>query len=171
MPSADVRVKLVMALARASGLGGMVGGQILDLAAEGRFPDAPKPKSARRRRDAAGDEDRRADPLRRDGGRDPRRGERGARRARSNATAPRSARRSRSPTTCSTSRATPRRVGKQTGKDAAAGKATIVGVLGIAKSKERLKSLVEEASSALGLFGDRADVLKMAARFVAERQA
>src|SRR4030088_3576145 len=41
-PSADVRIKLVMALARASGLGGMVGGQILDLAAEGRFPDVPK---------------------------------------------------------------------------------------------------------------------------------
>jgi hypothetical protein len=42
-PSAEVRIRLVMALARASGLGGMVGGQILDLAAEGRFPDIPKP--------------------------------------------------------------------------------------------------------------------------------
>jgi farnesyl diphosphate synthase len=61
-------------------------------------------------------------------------------------------------------------VGKQTGKDAAAGKATIVGVLGIAKSKERLRALVEEASSALAPFGERADVLKLAARFVAERQ-
>ncbi len=36
-PSAAVRVDLVLALARASGLGGMVGGQMLDLAAEGRF--------------------------------------------------------------------------------------------------------------------------------------
>ena len=107
--SADVRVELVLALARASGLGGMVGGQMLDLAAEGRFPDAPSRRSLARRRDAAGDEDRRADPLRRDGGRDPRRGERGADAPRSTATAPRSARRSRSPTTCSTSRATPRR--------------------------------------------------------------
>src|SRR3569833_494700 len=35
--SADVRVALVLELARASGLGGMVGGQMLDLAAEGRF--------------------------------------------------------------------------------------------------------------------------------------
>jgi farnesyl diphosphate synthase len=43
--SADVRIKLVMALARASGLGGMVGGQILDLAAEGRFPDVPRPQT------------------------------------------------------------------------------------------------------------------------------
>src|ERR1700734_3728230 len=32
-----VRVELVSGLARASGLGGMVGGQLLDLAAEGRF--------------------------------------------------------------------------------------------------------------------------------------
>ena len=36
-PDAEVRLKLVSALARASGLGGMVGGQMLDLAAEGRF--------------------------------------------------------------------------------------------------------------------------------------
>ena len=36
-PDAAVRVELVLALARASGLGGMVGGQMLDLAAEGRF--------------------------------------------------------------------------------------------------------------------------------------
>jgi len=61
-------------------------------------------------------------------------------------------------------------VGKQTGKDAAAGKATIVGVLGIPQSKQRLAALVEEASSALSVFGARADVLKAAARFVAERE-
>src|SRR5207248_4955106 len=36
-PNAAVRVDLVLALARAAGLGGMVGGQMLDLAAEGRF--------------------------------------------------------------------------------------------------------------------------------------
>src|SRR5713101_4610576 len=40
-PDPDVRLKLVCALARASGLGGMVGGQMLDLAAEGRFEAAP----------------------------------------------------------------------------------------------------------------------------------
>ena len=42
-PDAEVRLKLVSALARAAGLGGMVGGQMLDLAAEGRF-DASPPK-------------------------------------------------------------------------------------------------------------------------------
>ena len=38
-PKPQVRIDLVCALARRSGLGGMVGGQILDLAAEGRFSD------------------------------------------------------------------------------------------------------------------------------------
>src|SRR6187399_2485106 len=36
-PNPAVRVALVLALARGAGLGGMVGGQMLDLAAEGRF--------------------------------------------------------------------------------------------------------------------------------------
>ena len=36
-PDGAVRAALVQALARASGLGGMAGGQMLDLAAEGRF--------------------------------------------------------------------------------------------------------------------------------------
>src|ERR671923_1327703 len=40
-PDAEVRLKLVSALARAAGLGGMVGGQMLDLAAEGRFDASP----------------------------------------------------------------------------------------------------------------------------------
>src|SRR6202167_5716136 len=39
-PDPAVRVELVSALARASGLGGMVGGQMLDLAAEGRFAES-----------------------------------------------------------------------------------------------------------------------------------
>src|SRR6516165_12591984 len=42
-PDPAVRVELVGALARASGIGGMVGGQMLDLAAEGRFiADGPQ---------------------------------------------------------------------------------------------------------------------------------
>src|SRR5450756_278732 len=38
-PDPAVRIELLLALARASGLGGMVGGQMLDLTAEGRFAD------------------------------------------------------------------------------------------------------------------------------------
>jgi len=168
-PSADVRVKLVMALARASGLGGMVGGQILDLAAEGRFPDVPRPQTlaevetlqamktgalirfgcvAGAILGEASDERYRA--LDRYG-----------------AAVGQAFQIADDLLDVEGDTAT---VGKQTGKDAAAGKATIVGVLGIAKSKERLKALVAEASEALAVFGERAEVLKMAARFVAERQ-
>src|SRR5216684_1179779 len=38
-PKPQVRIDLVCALARGSGVGGMVGGQMLDLGAEGRFTD------------------------------------------------------------------------------------------------------------------------------------
>jgi farnesyl diphosphate synthase len=62
-------------------------------------------------------------------------------------------------------------VGKATGKDAAAGKGTFVTVLGLEGAKTRLKTLVGEAESALAPFGSKGDILKMAARFVAERNA
>ena len=41
-PNPAVRAELVLALARMAGLGGMVGGQMLDLAAEGRFDGTVK---------------------------------------------------------------------------------------------------------------------------------
>ena len=169
-PSADVRVRLVLALARASGLGGMVGGQILDLAAEGRFPDAPKPKTLG---DVETLQAMKTGALIRFGAMA------GAILGEASEAETRALERYGAAVGQAFQIADDlldiegdtATVGKQTGKDAAAGKATIVGVLGIAKSKERLKSLVDEASSALVPFGDRADVLKQAARFVAERQA
>ena len=54
-----MRIALVTGLARAAGLGGMVGGQMLDLAAEGRFGKNDTPQGEKRRADPAGDEDRR----------------------------------------------------------------------------------------------------------------
>src|SRR5581483_3889719 len=39
-PDPAIRIALVAELAQAAGLGGMVGGQVLDLAAEGRFGKA-----------------------------------------------------------------------------------------------------------------------------------
>jgi farnesyl diphosphate synthase len=62
-------------------------------------------------------------------------------------------------------------VGKATGKDAAVNKGTFVSVLGLDRAKARLKTLVAEAEQALSIFGRDAEVLKMAARFVAERKA
>ena len=168
-PSADVRIKLVMALARASGLGGMVGGQILDLAAEGRFPDVPRPQTLA---DVETLQAMKTGALIRFGC------NAGAILGQANDE------RYRALDTYGAAvgqafqiaddlldiEGDTATVGKQTGKDAAAGKATIVGVLGIAKSKERLKSLVDEANSAVSVFGASAEVLKAAARFVAERQ-
>jgi farnesyl diphosphate synthase len=63
------------------------------------------------------------------------------------------------------------RAGKAVGKDAAAGKATLVGVLGVAGAHARLTTLVEEAIAALAMFGAKADTLRALARFVGERKA
>ena len=60
-------------------------------------------------------------------------------------------------------------VGKATGKDSASGKATFVSLLGLEGAKMRAQDLVNEACVALDDFGDRADILKAAARFVVSR--
>jgi farnesyl diphosphate synthase len=65
----------------------------------------------------------------------------------------------------------PALVGKQTGKDTAAGKATFVSVLGLAGAKARLQQLVAEAENALATFGPNAAILIEGARFVADRRA
>ena len=62
-------------------------------------------------------------------------------------------------------------LGKATGKDAEAHKATAVAILGVANARERLFGLVSQAEAALAPFGDKAALLKAAARFVAERRA
>lgn len=61
-------------------------------------------------------------------------------------------------------------VGKAVGKDADAGKATFVSLLGLDAAKARASALVDEACEALAPYGDRAASLKEAARFVIERQ-
>jgi farnesyl diphosphate synthase len=62
-------------------------------------------------------------------------------------------------------------LGKAAQKDAAAGKGTIASLLGVEKARARLKALVEEAGTVLAPFGAKADILKTAAKFVAERKA
>lgn len=61
-------------------------------------------------------------------------------------------------------------VGKGTGKDANAGKATWISILGIDGARARLSQLEREAVAALSTFGARGDVLAQAATFVAQRQ-
>ena len=61
-------------------------------------------------------------------------------------------------------------LGKATGKDAGAGKATFVSLLGLAAAKARARDLVRDACAALEPFGDAAQVLKDAANFVVDRK-
>ena len=61
-------------------------------------------------------------------------------------------------------------LGKAAGKDAAAGKATLVSTLGIDGARKRLDALVAEADDALAPFGGKADTLRAAAHFIAERR-
>ena len=60
-------------------------------------------------------------------------------------------------------------VGKATGKDTAAGKATFVSHLGLDGAKRRARELVQSACEALSEYGDEAETLKEAARFVIAR--
>jgi farnesyl diphosphate synthase len=62
-------------------------------------------------------------------------------------------------------------LGKAVAKDAHRGKATLVALLGVEGAKARLAVLVDEADRALAPFGQNAEMLKEAARFIAERRA
>lgn len=59
--------------------------------------------------------------------------------------------------------------GKRVGKDADAGKATFVSLLGLDGARARAQALVKEAEAALDSFGSSADTLRQAARFVVAR--
>jgi farnesyl diphosphate synthase len=61
-------------------------------------------------------------------------------------------------------------VGKAVGKDADAGKATFVSLLGLEPAKTRARELVDEACEALSPYGDDAETLREAARFVIARK-
>ncbi len=60
--------------------------------------------------------------------------------------------------------------GKRVGKDADAGKATFVSLLGLEGARARARALVAQAEAALDPYGERAQTLREAARFVISRQ-
>jgi farnesyl diphosphate synthase len=60
-------------------------------------------------------------------------------------------------------------VGKRVGKDAEAGKATFVSLLGLQGAKTRASALIDESCAALAPYGDKAQTLIEAARFVISR--
>ena len=65
----------------------------------------------------------------------------------------------------------PAKTGKRLGKDAAAGKATFVSLLGLAGAQARAAELVAQAEACLAPYGDKAATLIAAARFVISRES
>lgn len=61
-------------------------------------------------------------------------------------------------------------VGKSVGRDAEAGKATFVSILGIERARAQAAMLAEQAAKHLDLFGEKGKLLRDAARFVVERR-
>jgi farnesyl diphosphate synthase len=169
-PDAAVRVALVTGLARAAGLGGMVGGQMLDLAAEGRFGKNDTPQGEKdvltlqamktgailKFCCVAGAILGNAPQARRDAV------------ARYGQAIGQAFQIADDLLDVEGDTAT---LGKAAGKDAAHGKATLVDLLGIAGARARLAQLVKNAESALKPFGADAAILRDAAHFVAERRA
>jgi len=162
---ASVRLLLTRALARAAGVGGMVGGQILDLAGEGRFGDREPVDVARLQQMKTGallhygciagailgQSSPKEYQALEDYGRalgeafqiaDDLLDVEGDAAA----------------------------LGKKTGQDAALGKTTFVTQLGVDGAKQRVRDLLARADTALSIFGAKGDVLRAAARFVAERK-
>src|ERR1700754_637389 len=162
---ATVRLLLTRALARCAGIGGMVGGQILDLAGEGRFGGNEPIDVARIQQmktgallrygciagallgQASQKEYQALDDYGRALGEafqiaDDLLDVEGDAAA----------------------------LGKPSGQDAALGKATFVTQLGIEGAKQRVRDLLARGDAALSIFGDRGEVLRATSRFVAERK-
>ena len=62
-------------------------------------------------------------------------------------------------------------LGKTPGKDAAAGKATFVSILGLERARAQAAMLADQASAHLEPLGSAADLLRQAAKFVVSRRA
>jgi farnesyl diphosphate synthase len=168
-PDPAIRIALVSALARASGLGGMAGGQMLDLAAEGRFGDG--------RPQALSDADIRRLQAMKTGALIRFGCVAGAILGRASA----SEREALDAYGAIIGLAfqiaddlidhegDAASAGKATGKDAARGKGTLVSLNGAAWAREELSRLVHEAENKVAAFGAKAERLKEAARFIAMR--
>ncbi|WP_420103398.1 polyprenyl synthetase family protein [Bosea sp. (in: a-proteobacteria)] len=169
-PSGEVRIGLVRCLARASGLGGMVGGQMLDLAAEGRFETA---------RQSLGKAEIRRLQAMKTGALLAASVEIGARLGGADgATLAVLADYGRAlgatfqiADDILDVEADAAQMGKATAKDADRGKGTLIGVLGLDGAKRERDRLSAAAMDALAGFGLEADVLRAAARFAATRKS
>ena len=159
-----VRAELALALARAAGAAGMVGGQMIDLEAEHAKLDLPAITRLQRMKTGAiiGFSCAAGGIL---------------------ASAPQPARRALQLYAedlglafqiaddlldVESSEAV---TGKPVGQDQAAGKATFVAVLGVEEARRQAKAIADRAASHLDLFGNRADLLRDMAHFVVNRRS
>jgi farnesyl diphosphate synthase len=158
-----VQIELVRLLARAAGVGGMAGGQALDLQAETVKPDedgiitlqAMKTGALIRFACEAGAVIGNASPEERD-----RLAEYGSAIGLAFQLAD----------DLLDMTADAKRMGKATGKDAARGKGTLVSLHGVDWTNRQLKGLVDQAASLLEPFGSAAATLNEAAFFVGQRK-
>jgi farnesyl diphosphate synthase len=67
--------------------------------------------------------------------------------------------------------ATPEELGKATAKDAAAGKATLVDLIGLEAAREERDGLVRKAMTQLRPFGTQGEILREVAQFVGQRRS
>jgi farnesyl diphosphate synthase len=167
---AETRVALIALLARAAGIGGMAGGQMLDLEAEGRYAGDRRPLAL------SASEVERLQSMKTgaliaatcDAGAILGRASESERRAlasyaRSLGLAFQIA------DDLLDAEGDAARLGKAAAKDSGQGKGTLVSLLGIAGARKRLDELVTEANAALAPFGNRAATLAAATAFIAGR--
>lgn len=168
---AETRIALTGLLARAAGIGGMVGGQMLDLEAEGRFsPDGRRPTMSTEaivqlqsmKTGALLAAACEAGAILGHASQDDRRALADYARALGLAF--------QIADDLLDAEGDAASLGKAAAKDARKGKATLVSALGIDGAKRRLAELVAAAETALAPFGARGAMLKGCARFVAERK-
>ncbi len=161
---AESRVALVAMLSRAAGLGGMAGGQMLDLEAEQRAPDeagiirlqAMKTGALIRFACEAGPVMAGAEPQHRE---------------RLSAFGDAIGLAFQLADDLLDLTADAGAMGKATGKDAAAGKATLAALHGSGWARRQLAGLVGQAGELLEPYGDGAALLVAAAHFVADRRS
>jgi farnesyl diphosphate synthase len=165
-PDPAVRADLTLMLARATGLGGMVGGQALDLEAESR-------ETLHSREFVMLMQSMKTGALLLNAV------EAGARMGGADAAQRESLRRYGAALGAAfqvaddilDAEGDTAALGKRAGKDADRNKATLVAVLGLAEARQRRDSLAQEAIGALRGFGEKAVILAEAARFTAARSS
>lgn len=162
-PDPTIQVRLVAALAEASGAAGMVGGQVVDIRGEGRNLPIEQVRRLHAMKTGAlirysavsgailGGADSRERAMIDAYGRDLGMAFQVA-------------------DDVLDSTATEEELGKTAGKDAASGKSTYVALLGIEGAKAEAARLAESAVASLSIFGERADALRALARYVVERR-